>query len=108
MAATKRFAKKIAVVTGAMHGIGQAIASRFTDEGATALSIDITPGGYFTGDLAQKDVLERFAEQVIYQYGQIDYLVNNAIPLMKGMCGQRRNCSLNPRSGQLFCRQSAG
>ena len=85
MTNTKRFANKIAVVTGAMHGIGQAIAARFTTEGATALSIDITPGGYFTGDLAQKEVLERFAEQVIRQYGQIDYLINNAIPLMKGL-----------------------
>lgn len=81
----KRFDQRIAVVTGAMHGIGQAIAARFEAEGATALSIDITPGGYFTGDLARKEVLEEFVQQVIRDYGHIDYLVNNALPLMKGI-----------------------
>ena len=37
------------------------------------------------GDLAQKEVLEAFAASVIDQYGHVDYLVNNALPLMKGI-----------------------
>ena len=37
------------------------------------------------GDLAQKEVLEAFADSVIDQYGHVDYLINNALPLMKGI-----------------------
>lgn len=81
----KRFDSRIAVITGGMHGIGKAIAERFTEEGATALVIDRTEGGYYQGDISKKDVLEAFAAKVIGQYGHIDYLINNAPPLMKGI-----------------------
>ncbi len=81
----KRFEGKVVVVTGGMHGIGKRTVERFRMEGATALSIDITPGGYFTGDLSRKEVLEEFAASVLAEYGHIDVLVNNAIPLMKGI-----------------------
>lgn len=35
--------------------------------------------------LSDKTVLEMFAEQVISEHGHIDYLINNALPLMKGI-----------------------
>ena len=47
--------------------------------------IDKQPGVYYTGDLADGKTLERFAAQVIADYGHIDYLINNALPLMKGI-----------------------
>lgn len=47
--------------------------------------IDKQPGVYYTGDLADEITLERFAAQVIADYGHIDYLINNALPLMKGI-----------------------
>ena len=37
------------------------------------------------GDLADKQVLEQFAKDVIEKNGHVDYLINNALPLMKGI-----------------------
>lgn len=37
------------------------------------------------GDIADKSVLDNFAEDVIKKYGRIDYLINNALPLMRGI-----------------------
>ncbi len=35
--------------------------------------------------MAEKEVLHRFMETVIADYGKVDYLINNALPLMKGI-----------------------
>ena len=40
---------------------------------------------YYQGDLADQAVLEAFARKVIADYGHVDYLINNALPLMKGI-----------------------
>lgn len=80
-----RFECKITVVTGGAHGIGKAIADGFRGEGAVVHIIDIKPGDWFVGDVGNKDTLERFAEYVIQQSGHVDYLINNALPLMKGI-----------------------
>ena len=37
------------------------------------------------GDIADKHTLERFAQEVIAKHGHIDYLINNALPIMKGI-----------------------
>ena len=79
------FENKIAVVTGGAHGIGQAIAEEFRRQGATVRVIDKAEGPHFVGDISDKDTLETFASQVIRDCGHVDYLVNNALPLMKGI-----------------------
>ena len=79
------FENKVVVITGGAKGIGKAIAQQFQKSGAQVCPIDLLPGGYYTGDLGDKTVLEDFARKVIADYGHVDYLINNALPLMKGI-----------------------
>lgn len=79
------FKKKVVVVTGGAQGIGRCIADEFQKAGATVCVIDKQPGNHFVGDIADKQVLERFVKEVIEKYGHLDFLINNALPLMKGI-----------------------
>ena len=79
------FEGKIAVVTGGAKGIGKAISQEFEKAGAKVCIIDLLPNDYFVGDLADPAVLEAFAGKVIDDYGHVDYLIHNALPLMKGL-----------------------
>ena len=81
----KEFENKTAVITGGARGIGRCIADMFIDQGAEVEIIDITEGDYYVGDVSDKTVLEDFADYVIRKHGHIDYLINNALPLMKGI-----------------------
>ena len=42
-------------------------------------------GDHFVGDIADQQVLERFAEAVVKKHSRVDILINNALPLMKGI-----------------------
>ncbi len=76
---------KVAVVTGGAHGIGTCICQEFEKAGASVCIIDLLDNPYFKGDLSKQDTLEEFAKKVINEYGHIDYLINNAAPLSKGI-----------------------
>ena len=79
------FANKVAVVTGGAKGIGRAIAQEFCKAGAAVCVIDLLPNKYFVGDVSDKAMLEEFALKVIAEHGHVDYLIHNALPLMKGI-----------------------
>ena len=79
------FKGKVVVITGASHGIGLCTAEEFARLGAHVCTIDIHGDPYFKGDIADKAVLEDFAEKVIADYGHVDILVNNAPPLSRGI-----------------------
>ena len=83
------FQNKIVVVTGGAGGIGKCIAEEFRKNGATVCIIDKADGEHYVGDIAEKVTLQDFACQVTERYGRVDVLVNNALPITRGLS----NCS---------------
>ena len=79
------FKDKVAVVTGGANGIGKCISQEFEKQGAIVEVIDIAKGDHYQGDISDKETLENFVKYVIDKHGHIDYLINNALPLMKGI-----------------------
>ncbi len=79
------FQDKVVVITGGANGIGKCIAQEFAKNGAHVCVIDKEEGAHYVGDIAKKEVLEDFAKYVIDTYWHVDYLINNAMPLTKGI-----------------------
>jgi len=78
---TKRFDKKIALVTGGRSGIGFAVAKRLRDEGArvfTAQRGEDTEFEFIEADFSQSASSAMVIDTVIKQTGKLDVLINNA------------------------------
>ena len=90
-----RFEDRVAIVTGAAQGIGQATALRLAAEGASVALADINDGPLqtsandakavgggdvlsFVGDLSRHGEAERLVSDTQSRFGKIDILINNA------------------------------
>ncbi len=90
-----RLQDKVAIITGAGTGIGQAISLAFAKEGAhivgaarrleklqeTAEKVQTLPGSKFVGkrcDVTVRDDCQNVAAETVKEFGRIDILVNNA------------------------------
>ena len=79
------FKDKVAIVTGGANGIGRCIADEFRKQGAVVYVIDKQDGDHFVGDVSKKEVLEAFVAEVLSRHSKVDIIINNALPLMKGI-----------------------
>ena len=79
------FRDKVVVVTGGANGIGRCISDEFRRQGAIVYVIDKQEGEHFVGDISNKEVLEAFAAKVLSKHDKVDIIINNALPLMKGI-----------------------
>jgi NAD(P)-dependent dehydrogenase (short-subunit alcohol dehydrogenase family) len=82
---TQALIGKVAAITGAARGIGDAIAARFLGEGATVFSLDLSEPDeprdgvtYLTADVAKPDSVAEAFGRIDRDAGCIDVLVNNA------------------------------
>src|SRR5262249_59235115 len=80
---------KIAIITGAGQGIGEAYARRFVREGGRVVVADINAekGGAVARDLGQvfervdvssEEDTRRLCQAVVDRFGRVDVLINNA------------------------------
>ena len=79
------FKDRVVIVTGGASGIGRCVADEFRKQGAVVYVIDKREGEHFVGDIAQQEVLEAFTAEVLSKHARVDVIVNNALPLMRGI-----------------------
>ncbi len=80
------FKEKVVIVTGGANGIGRCIANEFRTLGATVYVIDKQENGdHYVGDISKKEILEAFATEILTKHDKVHCIINNALPLTKGI-----------------------
>jgi 3-oxoacyl-[acyl-carrier protein] reductase len=95
-----KFAGKVALVTGAARGIGEAIALTLAQEGADVVVTDVDLEGArrvaqeieglgrkakaIQADVSQREAVQRLVGEAVSVFGKIDILVNNAGIIRRG------------------------
>lgn len=94
------FDGRVAVVTGAAHGIGRALAIGLAAEGMAVVAVDIDgPGAQATAeqaggaarqvDVADAAAVDALADYCFAEFGHVDLLINNAGVFQGGLCWER-------------------
>jgi NAD(P)-dependent dehydrogenase (short-subunit alcohol dehydrogenase family) len=76
-----RLRNKIAIVTGAASGIGEAISDLFCEEGATVVGLDLNARSSTSlrpFDVRDEAQWKAVVDETMSEYGRIDVLINNA------------------------------
>lgn len=91
--AAGRLQDKVAVLTGAASGIGEAVASRYLGEGARCVLVDVKPAAdiapqlaadhpdrvlALSADVTRREDIDRIVSETVERFGSIDILFNNA------------------------------
>lgn len=73
-------AGRVAVVTGAASGIGEATCRRLTDEGAVVVGLDLRPAAQVghLADVCDGSLVQRAVDEVVEAHGRVDVLANVA------------------------------
>jgi NAD(P)-dependent dehydrogenase (short-subunit alcohol dehydrogenase family) len=90
----KNLEGRVALITGALRGIGEACVARFAEEEATVIGADLKPGAapdvreflskygkrvsYLELDVAKEEQWSAAAAEIRERFGRLDILVNNA------------------------------
>ncbi|MCX6407925.1 MAG: 3-oxoacyl-ACP reductase [Propionibacteriales bacterium] len=112
----KPLAGKVALVTGASRGLGEADMRTLARDGATVIGLDVPPleadlkaladelgGGYIVGDITAEDAPATIAAYVKENYGSVDVVVHNA-----GITRDKRLRNMKAENWQLVVDISVG
>ncbi|MEH3033126.1 MAG: 3-oxoacyl-ACP reductase [Aeromicrobium erythreum] len=112
----KPLAGKVALVTGASRGLGEADMRTLARDGATVIGLDVPPlqddlkalaeelgGDYIVGDITADDAPATIAEHVRKHHGAVDIVVHNA-----GITRDKRLKNMKAENWQLVVEISVG